>query len=65
MDYCGTLHSGELQGADKHELERVRVQLPSSSHFFPYHPVLPDPPILAVPPLPYAFLEISTGGEPG
>ena len=48
-----TFHSGEFQGADKHELERVRVQLSSSSHFFPYPPVLPDPPVLAVPPLPF------------
>ena len=34
-DCCGpeeAFHSVELQGAEEHELERVHVQLPSSSH---------------------------------
>ena len=43
-DCCGpeeAFHSGELQSAEKHELERVHVQLPSSLHIFPHSPVLP------------------------
>ena len=58
----GAFHSGELQGAEKHELERVRVQLPSSSHIFPHTPVLPDPPILLLPPLPRAIPGVAAGG---
>ena len=58
-------HTGEFQGAEKHELERVHVQLPSSSHVFPHPPVLPDHLILALPPLPFAILGVAAGGEPG
>ena len=55
-------YSGELQGADEHELDRVHVQLPSSSRFFPYSsPVFSDPPVLALSPLPYAFPRVATG----
>ena len=58
-------HSVELQGAEEHELERVHVQLPSSSHIFPHTPVLPDPPILLLLPLPHAIPGVTAGGEPG
>ena len=58
-------HSGELQGAEKHELERVHAQLPSPSHIFPRASVLPDPPILPLPPLPHAILGVAAGGELG
>ena len=67
-DFCGpeeAFHSGESQGAEKHELEHVHVQLPSSSHNFPHTPVLPDPPILLLPPSPHAILGVAAGGEPG
>ena len=65
---CGpeeAFHSVEFQGAGEHELERVHVQLPSSSHIFSHTPVLPDPPILLLPPLPHAIPGVAAGGEPG
>ena len=65
---CGpeeAFHSVEFQGAGEHELERVHVQLPSSSHIFPHTPVLPDPPILLLPPLPHAIPGVAAGGDLG
>ena len=65
---CGpeeAFHSVEFQGAEEHELERVHVQLPSSSHIFSHTPVLPVPPILLLPPLPHAIPGVAAGGEPG
>ena len=66
-DCCGfeeAFHSEELQGAEKHELERVHVQLPSSSQVSPHAPIHPDP-ILPLPPLPHAIPGVAAGGEPG
>ena len=58
-------HPGELQGAEKQELERVHVQLPSSPQIFPHPPALPDPPILQLPPLSHDIQGVAAGGEPG
>ena len=66
-DCCGpeeAFHSEELQGAEKHELERVHVQLPSSSQVSPHAPIHPDP-TLPLPPLPHAIPGVAAGGEPG
>ena len=43
----------------------MHVQLPSSSHIFSHTPVLPDPPILLLLPLPHAIPGVTAGGEPG
>ena len=54
-------HSGDFQGAERQELERVRVRLPSSPHVFLHSPVLSDPPILPLPP-PHAISPGTTRG---